>query len=153
MAISLSKIYEKEPESATVLQAELLLLKGSQFMRCLHEKTHTPKCWPVLDHVLFHDLCSFFTISPPDYLSSEVCWVKFGSHLHPVTEITLPSCRREQKWIQCGFPCLSVLQPRFSLLALSEIYFSLCEDSAVWLMMLPSITVLVPGPSLIIVIR
>lgn len=153
MAISLSKIYEKESESAAVLQVSCSLWKAVSLWGVYNEKPRTPKCWPVLDHLLFHSLCSLFTVSPPDDLSSEVQWIKFGFHLHPVTEIMLPSCRREQKWIQCGFPCLSVLQPCFSLLALSEIYFSLCEESVAWLMMLLSITVLMPGPSLITAIR
>lgn len=52
-----------------------------------------------------------------------VCWIKFGFHLYPAREITLSICRREQKWIQSDFPCISVWQPRLLLLALGGIIF------------------------------
>ena len=109
---------------------------------------HSRKSNPLSEHLLLHDLHSYFTFSPADYLSSKVCWIKFGFHLYPVREITLFSCRREQKWIQSGFTCVSVLQPWLSLLALSGIYFSLCEESVVWLKILLNKMMPVQGPAL-----
>lgn len=107
---------------------------------------------PLSEHLLLHYLYSYFIFSPADFLSSKVCWIKFGFHLYPIAEIISPSCRREQKWIQSGFTCISVLWPWLSLLALRGIYLSLCEESVVWLMILVSMMMLVQVPAFITVI-
>lgn len=82
---------------------------------------HSHKPNPLSEHLLPCYLHFHFTLSPSGYLSSKVCWIKFGFHLYPAREITLSICRKEQKWIQSGFPCISVLQPWLSLLALGGI--------------------------------
>lgn len=88
---------------------------------------HSQKPNPLSEHLPLHYLFHF-TFSPSGYLRSEVCWIKFGFHLYPAREITLSICRREQKWMQCGFLCASVLQPRLSLLALGGVIFSFVKN-------------------------
>lgn len=81
----------------------------------------SPKPNPLSEHPLPHYLHFHFTFSSSGYLSSEVCWIKFGFHLYPVRELTLSICGTEQKWIQSDFPCILVWQPWLSLLALGGI--------------------------------